>query len=135
MDSTQAANSVCTLSPPLRGEGGERHGASRVRGCLHHEKRPSPGPCCARATLSPLRGARAQTEFAACAVSTYADALSVFCISAACPSPAAPSLAPTQNDSGPLKDFARTREHTRCCGPAGGVLERRDGRWELVILL
>src|SRR5262249_57245601 len=117
------------------GGGGGRHGG----GCWGFARLEGGGGgggqfASALAALGPpsprSRGERAQAEFAA-----RAECPLGLCISAACGSPAAPSCIPTQNDSGPLKDFARPRGHTRCCGPACGVPAGRDGRWEPAILL
>src|SRR5262249_19707324 len=124
-----------TLSPRERGEGGERPPARLRAFSKRYGREPGEGQfASALAALGPpsprSRGERAQAEFAA-----RAECPLGLCISAACGSPAAPSCIPTQNDSGPLKDFARPRGHTRCCGPACGVPERRDGRWEPAILL
>src|SRR5262249_40240603 len=41
---------------------------------------------------------------------------------------------PTQNDSGPLKDFDRSRGHTPCCEAAACACGRGGGRREPVLL-
>ena len=74
-------------------------------------------------------GERAQTEFVRLHCFHLCRCALGLCILGSFGRHRCPIPQPPQNDSGPLKDLARTRGHTPGCGLASGVPERRDARW------